>query len=218
MITSCLRKFHLAIVSLQETHLTRDTVNFLQNPRVGKAYHSTHSAYSCGVSVLIHKSLAFQVLDSLIDPLGCCVFLHCKLFTLTLIIAFVYIPPPFSREILQLLLSYLVDKPEVPILIIGDFNGYLDPRLDRQPPVQPPSGKRGTVLNRLLAEVGWTGVWRLKYPTTKQFSCFSKTHVSISRIDLCVGSSHVLNHVSKVEYFPRGVSFPPGRTTSYSSF
>lgn len=181
-------------------------MGFLQYSWVGKVYHSTHSAYSHRVSVLIHKSLAYQEIDSVVDPMGQYVFLYCRLFTITVIIAFVYIPPPFSREILQLLLSYLVDKPEVAIMILGDFNGYLDPRLDRHPPVQPPLGGRGTILSRLLMEVGWTDEWRLKYPTTKQFPCFSKTHGSLSRIDLCVGSSHILNLVTKVEYFPRRIS------------
>lgn len=145
----------------------------MQYPWVGKAYHSTHSAYSRRVSVLIHKSLAYQELDPMIDPLVRYVFLYCRLFTLTVIIAFMYIPPPFSKEILQHFLLYLVDKPEVPTIILGDFNGYLDPRLDRHPPVQPPSGGRGTILSRLMAEVGWTDVLRMKHPTTKQFSCIS---------------------------------------------
>lgn len=91
-------------------------------------------------------------------------------------------------------------------MILGDFNSYLDPRLDRHPPVQPPLGGRGTILSCLLMEVGWTDVWQLKYPTTKQFSCFSKTHGSVSRIELCVGSSHILNLVNKVGYFPREIS------------
>lgn len=114
----------------------------------------------------------------MIDPRGQYVFLYCRLFTLTVIIAFVYIPPLFSREILRHLLSFLVDKPEVPTIILGDFNGYLDPRLDRHPPVQPPSGGRGTILSRLLVKVGWTDVWRMKHPITKQFSCFFKTYGS----------------------------------------
>lgn len=136
MINSCLKKFHLAIVGLQETHLSKDTVGSLRFSWVGKAYYSTHTTYSRGVSVLVHKSLAYQEMDAVMDSLGRYVFLYCKVFTVTVIFAFVYIPPPFSREILQLLLSYLVDKPDVPIMIMGDFNSCLDPRMDRHPLLQ----------------------------------------------------------------------------------
>lgn len=147
MISSCLRKFHTVIIGLQETHLTWDTVHCLHYPWMGKAYHSTHSAYSHGVSVLIHKTLAYQEIDSLVDSSGCFIFLFCKLYTLTLILAFVYIPPPFSREVLQLLLSYLDDKPDIPTLIMGDFNCYLDPHLDRHPPALPsPEGEERSLI------------------------------------------------------------------------
>lgn len=74
MIAFCIWKFHPAIIGLQETHLTRDTTNCLHYPWVGKEYHSTYSAYSHGVSVLVHKALAFQDLDSMVDSLGCFCF------------------------------------------------------------------------------------------------------------------------------------------------
>ena len=180
MITAGLKKFHPAVIGLQETHLQKDTVGFLQYAWVGKAYHSTYSAFSRGVSVLIHKALAYQEIDSLIDVSGRFVFLYCKLYMLTLILAFVYVPPPFSREVLQLLLLYLANKPDTPVLIMGDFNCYLDPKLDRHPPVSPPRGGRGTALSRLLLEVGWTDIWRIRNPYNRQFSCSSKTHRSLS--------------------------------------
>lgn len=206
MISSGLRKFHPAIIALQETHLLGDNVGCLQYAWVGKSYHSTHTAYSRGVSVLIHKALAYQELDSLVDGAGRYVFIYCKVYTLTLIIAFIYIPPPFSREVLQLLLMYLAGKPDVPLLIMGDLNCYLDPKLDRHPPVHSPGGGRGTALSRLVTELGWTDFWRIRNPNTKQFSCFSKTHGSLSRIDLSIGTPNLLEYISKIEYFPRGVS------------
>lgn len=157
IISSCLRKFHPAIIGLQETHLLGDTVGCLQYAWVGKSYHSTHSAYSRGVSVLIQSAgLPGDRLDS--GRSGRFIFIYCKLYTLTLLLAFICIPPPFSRDVLQLLLSYLASKPDIPVLIMGDFNCYLDPRLDRH----PPRGGRGTALSRLLSEVGWADFWHTR--------------------------------------------------------
>lgn len=65
---------------------------------VGKAYHSTHSGYSRRVIMLIHKSLAYQEIDSVVDPMGQYVFLCCRLFTLNVIITFVYIPLHFLER------------------------------------------------------------------------------------------------------------------------
>lgn len=80
---------------------------------------------------------------------------------------------------------------------MGNFNGYLDPTLDRHPSAQPLLRGRGTILRRLLQEVGWTDVWWEKQPTTRG---------SLSCIDLCVGSPQLLTMVTRVEYFPRGVA------------
>ena len=101
-----------------------------------------------------------------------------------------------------MLLSYLANKPDIPVLIMGDFNCYLDPKLDRHPPVSPPRGGQGTAPSRLLLEVGWTDIWRSRNPHGKQFSCFSKTHGSLSRIDLCVGTPNLVGNISGVEYYP----------------
>lgn len=81
MISTVMRRIHPAIIGLQETHLQDNTVSFLQYAWVGKAYHSTYSAFSRGVSVLIHKAIAYQELDSLIDISGRFIFLHCKIYT-----------------------------------------------------------------------------------------------------------------------------------------
>lgn len=86
------------IIGLQETHLQGDTVGFLQYAWVGKAYHSTYSAFFRRLSVLIHKALAYQELDSLIDISGRFVFLYCKIYSVTMILVFVYIPPHSHRR------------------------------------------------------------------------------------------------------------------------
>lgn len=94
MVSSLLRKHLPAVCALQETHLTADSVSCRNFRWVGKAYHSNHTSYSRGVSVLIHSSIDYEELGSEIDEDGRYVFLLCKLFTFKCILAFVYVPPP----------------------------------------------------------------------------------------------------------------------------
>lgn len=49
-------------------------------------------------------------------------------------------------------------------------------------------------------------IWRHRNPTAKQFSCFSKAHGSLSRIDLAVGNPAMLSSVLDISYKPRCVS------------
>lgn len=173
---------------------------------VGKAYHSTHTSYLRGVSVMIHNSVDFQEFDVCVDDEGRYVFLHCRVGKLNCILACVYVPPPFTAAVLRLLLTYLEGRPDLPLLIVEDFNCWLSPSVDRHPSLGAPVTRRDSPLLRLLNEVGWVDIWRLKNPNERQFSCFSKTHGTLSRIDLAVGNLAVLPSVSEVLYKPRSVS------------
>lgn len=75
MVSTALQKHLKAICALQETHLTSDTVSYLNFAWVGKVYHSTHTNYFRGVSVLVHHSLDFHELDHSIDTEGRYIFI-----------------------------------------------------------------------------------------------------------------------------------------------
>lgn len=86
MVSTSLRKYLPAICALQETHLIPDSLSCLKFRWVGKSYHCTHPSFSRGVSVLIHGSLDYQELDSVVDTEGY-VILHCQMFSLKLYIS-----------------------------------------------------------------------------------------------------------------------------------
>lgn len=65
---------------------------------------------------------------------------------------------------------------------------------------------RPTSLSRLLDEVGLCDIWRVQFPTTKQYSCYCASHHALSWIDLAIGSTSILLLVAGVEYLPRSVS------------
>lgn len=70
LIFTYIKKYNPHICILHETHLTGSRTLALKKPWVGSHYHSTYSTYSRGVSVLIHKSLPFTLLDLHLDPEG----------------------------------------------------------------------------------------------------------------------------------------------------
>lgn len=115
-----------------------------------------------GVSILIHQGTQFSCSQSIIDPEGRYVFLLCNIYGLSCTIAGVYIPPPFSPEILKTLASFMVCFSSVPLLVVGDFNTFLDPLLDKlsaSPLVHSASG-RPTPFACLRVKLGLTDVWR----------------------------------------------------------
>lgn len=164
-VSSVLRRYHPAIKGLQETHLTTKTLRCMNYSWAQQVYHSSHTTYSRGVCVLIHKALDYHELAKASNPEGRYIFLHCKLFTLTCVLAVVYILPPFSTMVLRELVAFLLDKPRALLFILGDLNGVLNSILDRHPPLPLGPSPRGTPLSRFLAEMSWVDIWRLKIHT-----------------------------------------------------
>lgn len=84
-----------------------------------RAWVSAHSGYSRGVSILIHRSLHFQLLDLKIDPEGRYIMMHAIVFNAPLVLVGLYLPPPTKvsvpTTVMQKVMMYDVDD----VLIMG---------------------------------------------------------------------------------------------------
>lgn len=80
------------------------------------------------------RTLDFQLFDKVIDAEGRYVFFLCIRFQLTCILAAIYIPPPYN-SVLRILLTYQLGNPDDTLILVGDLNCFLDPVLDRHPPI-----------------------------------------------------------------------------------
>lgn len=49
---------------------------------------------------------------------------------------------------------------------------------------------------------GWWVVWRFQYPDTGGYSCYFKTHKSLSRIDTVLAEGDGLELVREIAYLP----------------
>lgn len=93
----------------------------------------------------------------------------------------------------------------------------LNKALDRFPPrVQTYNLAEGR-LGQFLVEAGLTDAWRVRNPGIRQYSCFSASHSTLSRIDLTLGNAEALPIIKDVAYFPeRGFGpFPDGSLSKY---
>lgn len=119
---------HICI--LQETHLTGGRILALKKPWVGSYYHSTYSSYSRGVSVLVHKSLQFNLSDLHLDTEERYVVLHALCNNLDLIIVGLYIPPHANMSLLFKLAPIIAQYPNAHIILTGDFIMPPNPVMD----------------------------------------------------------------------------------------
>lgn len=62
-----------------------------------------------------------------------------------------------------MVLEFQLGHPNVPLYILGDFNCYLDPSLDKHPPRTGGRALHRTALKKIVEEVGGIDPWRGKY-------------------------------------------------------
>lgn len=195
-----------AVILLQETHLTTDTVKYVKKKWVGWDCHSFHSNYSRGVSILVHRNLPFVCLDKVVDDEGRYICVHCTIFHLQYVLVVIYVPPPYNCSVLKKVLTFLAKYPNVPSIVMGDFNTTVDPFWDKVQMDTVPQSHSLTPFGRMLGEVGLLDIWRLKHPGIRQYSCHSSTYQTLSRIDLAIGNQLMCQLVSQVTFQTRTVS------------
>lgn len=93
----------------------------LKKPWVGPCYHSTHSTYSRGVRILVHKALPFTLLDLHLNPDGRYVVVHAMCDGVEMVIVGLYNPPSASLTVLHKLTPILAQYLTASVLA-GDFN------------------------------------------------------------------------------------------------
>lgn len=105
-----------------------------------------------------------------------------------------YVPPPFSLTHLDDMLQATGGN----IFILGDFNLVADSAMDRldAPPDAP------VPLAGWLSTYGFQDVWHFCHPDTKEYSCYSETHKSLSRIDTVLAEGEGLELVQRLYIYP----------------
>ena len=104
-VFSMLKGHGVELICLQETHLTKETKLKLVNRKYQHQYHSVHSSYSRGVSIMVKKGVSFACKELKIDEVGRYIFLHCQIENAPYVLANIYIPPPFKMEVLYKLMN-----------------------------------------------------------------------------------------------------------------
>lgn len=93
------------LILLQETHLMGSKILTLKKPWIQRAVHATYSTYARGVSILIHKNFPCVIEEVCTDPQGKYVIVVFTLWSHRYIVINMYIPPPFSPEILYAVIN-----------------------------------------------------------------------------------------------------------------
>lgn len=86
------------------------------------------------------------------------------------------------------------------LIVAGDFNCALDPKLDRSTGIDASHPQSRNIINQYIKDLNLSDVWRLQNPTKKEFSCYSSSFHTYSRIDYFLISKDLIDYISNCKY------------------
>lgn len=182
------------ILLLQETHFRMGSVPALHNMYYPQWYHSTNpQAKSKGVSISFQKSFNLEVLDSLIDVAGHFIFLKLKRNNFLFTVANIYVPNVDQAQFLSSVLTRLSSFGGPCFIIGADLNIAMSPSADTSSGRSSVPFSTLTRIKSLLHSSHLVDVWRVLYPTERDYRHYSAAHNSYSRLDHFLISQSLLD-------------------------
>jgi len=196
-----LKRQKVDIAFIQESHLTDSEHLKLCRDWVGNVFYSSFSSKARGVALLINKHLNFKLNSVEKDQNGRFLLVDCEINRNKMSLVNIYGPnyddPLFFNNLIMKLATIGGQ-----CVVGGDFNLVLNPLLDRSLPKTSSLSKAATALNQGMKDIGIIDVWRNRNPNQKDFSFFSPTHNTHSRIDMFLMSQGMIATVIECSYLP----------------
>ncbi|CAH2300519.1 Hypothetical predicted protein [Pelobates cultripes] len=175
-----LKRASADIVCLQETHFVKLRVPQFGTREYPMQFHAAHTFKVRGVSILIHKSLSFELLKLITDSQGRYLMILCTINDITYTIVNVYSPNSQQRNFLHKVLSKMNPIRTDLTMICRDLNHTLDHKLDTSLHI---SASRHLHLKpqcqsmtKLVLEFGLYDTWRALHPSDHSYTHYSQAH------------------------------------------
>ena len=207
------------IYTFQETHSNKESEKFLEAALPGTKIYSHGDGTSRGIVLGLMPSFKGRIVSSVVDEDRRYIIAKCEIGNQEFVIVSVYIPVHFPAVALSELLSKIADivqDLEVENVIwCGDFNVVIDPNLDAKNTNHHPSEHSRKRLAAVMDAHDLTDVWRALNPYAKRFTCFSKVHSTLTRLDYMLASPSFMTAVTDMDI---GASFQLDHSPLYLSF
>ena len=185
------------VIFLQETHLSKKHEDEWRMQWRGKCLFTTFSSNARGVAILFRNNLDIEIQNSIIDSEGRYIFIESKIEGKPLLLGNIYGPNEDNPDFFDHL-KKVIDKLDTGSIILGgDWNTYLDFKLDTYNHVQDKNQKARQKILELKQLLQLEDVFRIRNPQEKSFTWSSKTPVRMSRLDYYLCSTDILNQTEQ---------------------
>ena len=149
---------------MQETHASPSTAKFFRAEWGGPMHFAHGTNKSKGVTIAFKKELSATVKFEIADPEGCYLLLVVEIEGKRILLANIYGPNEDRVEFFEEVFEKIHTEIRADEVIIGgDLNVYLDPKLDRKGG-NPKMSRSACLLNEYLEHFEYLDVWRYLLP------------------------------------------------------
>jgi exonuclease III len=208
---------HPDILFIQETHFTNELENIIAKEWNGTAIHSYGSSQSRGVSILLGSKLQFEHIDTYCTGDGRLLLTNIQTKDGVYCLVNIYSPNDTnSRNTFFKNANNVITEKCMGYLIIGgDFNDTINPKLDRKSKATSRKLKHAVYgLNSLIKQSKLCDIWRTKNPQIQQFTWRRKHAHEASRIDFWLISANLINTVQSCDIRPALIKYTDHQAVS----
>lgn len=180
------------------SHIPRG-VGYLHGSSLHGSYGDSTSSYSWGVAIGFDRNTLFVIREQLADPDGRFLFIKGKLFNMECTLANIYSPNRDPDRFLRKTLRKLSEFKEGKLIVAGDLNMCIDPRVDTTGSLPRLSAPRQNRIRKLLLEHQLVDVWRIRHPEARDYTFYSSVHGTFSRIDYVLIEHQLLPSLKETE-------------------
>lgn len=198
-VTSRLKQLKTQIAFLQETHLLSSELTPLKRRWPGQIIAASYSSHARGVAILVHSSVPLKIHNTILDSAGRYCVVQGSLLGQDINLVCVYGPNNDDASFydnLFLTLSSLYGA----FCVAGDFNCTLVPALDKSSGIDVTHTQSRKAIQYHMNKCGLCDIWRHKNISKREYSCYSATHNSYSRIDYFLVSKSLIENINDCGY------------------
>ena len=182
------------ICCLQDTHLKTGDTYRLKVKGWKKIFYANRDQKKAGVAILISDKIDFKTKAVKRDKDGHYIMIKGSIQEEDIMIINIYAPNIGALQYVRKILTSMKGEINNNKMIVGDFNTPLTP-MDRS--TKQKINKGIQTLNDTIEQLDLIDIYRTFHPKTMNFTFFSSTHGTFSRID------HILGHKSSLGKFKK---------------
>ena len=200
-----LHQKNIDIAFLQETHSTKSSERIWRSQWGGPVCSSHGTTHSCGITILLSKSLPIDIINIFRDNNGRTISIRCRIANEETMLLNLYAPNSDTPQFFSDAFNVLKYAPNANFYIAGDFNTILSEQDIRGG--KDNSHKLSTdCINNLVNRYQLCDVWRIRNPKKFEYTWSRRNPPIYERIDFWLISSKIQLNVQKTMHIPAFMS------------